>query len=164
MRWLFMLCLICFVAPMALAAEVLEVILPDGQARAFSREDLAALPQVEIARPGGDAAAARVYGGPSLDSLLAKAGVAIGDKMKGEELRYVVTATGADGFSAVLSLAEVESSIAEGKVLVALTRDRAPLAEGEGPLRLIVEKDRRPVRAVKNLVKIAVAKAGSAPK
>ena len=142
--------------PVALAAGLLEVQLPNGETKTFSRENLESLPQSEIVRKTGNNSAIH-YSGPTLGSLLAQCGVAIGDKMKSDAIRFVILATGSDGYSVALSMAEVEPSISDGKILVALKRDDAALSSEEGPLRLVVEKDQRPVRWVKNLVKIAVS-------
>ncbi len=160
MRLLLSLLLVMLVAPMVRAADLLEIQIPNGEVKSFSRENLESLPQVEIRRKSGDNPE-RIYSGPALDVLLAKCGIAIGEKMKGDELHFVVLAKGADGYAVTLSLPELEPSIAEGKVIVALSRDHTPLSPNEGPLRLIVEKDQRPVRWVKNLVKLTVSDVAS---
>jgi len=148
-------------APVAFAASLLEIQLPNGETKTFSRENLESLPQSEVVRKAGNNSETR-YSGPTLGALLAQCGVAIGDKMKGNEIRFVVLASGSDGYSVALSLAEIEPSISEGKIIVALKRDDASLPAAEGPLRLVLEKDQRPVRWVKNLVRIVVSNATQA--
>src|SRR5258708_1568842 len=161
MRSLVKIFLAVVLAPASFAAGLQEMTLPNGQTKTFSQEDLEAEPQVEIVRNMGNTAE-RLYSGPALGLLLAKCGIGIGEKMKGDELRFVVLVTGADGYTVALSLAELEPSISEGKIIVALKRDHAPVSPDEGPLRLVLEKDRRPVRWVKNLMKITVSNATSA--
>ncbi len=65
---------------------------------------------------------------------------------------YIV-ATGSDGYSVVLSLAEVDPEFHPGQVLVTDARDGKPL-EKNGPFQLIVSDDKRPARWVHNLVSI----------
>lgn len=57
---------------------------------------------------------------------------------------YVV-ATGMDGYSVVLSLAEVDPDFRAGQVIVADSRDVKPLGKSR-PYQLIVPDDKRPAR------------------
>jgi hypothetical protein len=70
-------------------------------------------------------------------------------------LTCVALASGSDGYSVLLSLAEVDPSFHDGQVLVADTRDGQPLAK-TGPLELIVSGDKRPARWIHNLNFIAL--------
>lgn len=70
---------------------------------------------------------------------------------------YLV-ATGTDGYSVVLSLAEVDPSFHGGQVLVADARDGQPLGT-TCPFQLIVPEDKRPARWVQNLDSIALQRA-----
>jgi len=162
MRHLLSILFALALAPAALASSLLEITLPDGEVKAFSREELASLPQLEIARKIGDQPE-HVYSGPAVDSLLVKCGLPVGDKTKREILKLVLLATGSDGYAVALSVAEVDSSVGDGKIIIALQRDHLDLPPEEGPLRLAVEKDRRPARWVKKLTKLAVV-AIAAPK
>jgi len=64
-------------------------------------------------------------------------------------------ATGSDGYSVVLSLAEVDPDFHGGEVMVADTRDGQLLGEN-GPFQLIVSDDKRPARWVHNLTSISL--------
>jgi hypothetical protein len=66
-----------------------------------------------------------------------------------------VTAAGSDGYSVVLSLAEVDPSFREGQVIVADARNGQPLGKS-GLFQLIVSDDKRPARWVHNLVSISL--------
>jgi DMSO/TMAO reductase YedYZ molybdopterin-dependent catalytic subunit len=59
----------------------------------------------------------------------------------------------------VFSLAELDSGILESEVIVADTMDGAPLAEKQGPLRLIAPHEKRPARWVRTLKSITVIRA-----
>jgi hypothetical protein len=139
---------VAVLAPAAFAASPLEITLPNGEVKTFTREDLEALPQLEVTRKIGDQPE-RLYSGPAVEALLLKCGIPVGDKTKRELLRYVLLATGADGYAVTLSMAEVDSGVADGKILIAVKRDHLDLPPEEGPLRLAVEKDHRPARWVK---------------
>jgi hypothetical protein len=81
-----------------------------------------------------------------------------GHELRGESMSCYVLATGTDGYSAVLSLAEVDPEFREGQVIVADSRDGKVLGKS-GPYQLIVPDDKRPARWVHNLNSIAVQQA-----
>jgi hypothetical protein len=92
---------------------------------------------------------------------LTKYGAPLGSALRGAALGYYVMATGADGYKAVYSLAEVDPSFHPGDVLVVDTMDGKPLDARSGPLRLVSTEDKRPARGVRNLVSIEVKAAVS---
>lgn len=99
----------------------------------------------------------RVYEGVALQALLAEAGVPHGGEIRGKNMTLVVVTEASDGYRAVFSLAELDSDFSGAQVLVADTVDGKPLAEKEGPLRLVVPGDKRPARWVRMLKSIKVA-------
>jgi hypothetical protein len=87
--------------------------------------------------------------------LLAKVNAPLGEELHGEAMKSYLVAAGSDGYSVVLSLAEVDPSFHESQVLVADTRDGKPLGN-YGPFQLIVSEDKRPARWVYNLSSITL--------
>jgi hypothetical protein len=63
-------------------------------------------------------------------------------------LRAVVKVTGADGFEAIVALAEALQDHSERPVMLAWSRDGRPLSERQGPLPVILPDDRKPGRNV----------------
>jgi hypothetical protein len=124
----------------------------------LSPADFGALPHVTITVHNGHTNAAETYSGVPLDTLLAKVGAPLGKELRGAAMTSYLIATGSDGYSVVLSLAEVDPSFHAGQVLVVDTRDGKPLGS-YGPFQLIVSDDKRPARWVHNLVSIAVQRA-----
>ncbi len=115
------------------------------------------------------------YTGVPLAALLAHAGAwpagdpaarttGVRGNLRGAALARYVVVTGADGYRALLALAELDSATAApapgGPVILADSVDGRPLPPAEGPYRLVVPGDRRPARSVRQVVAIAV---GSAP-
>ena len=115
-----------------------------------------ALPHITITVHNGHTNAAETYSGVPLATLLAKVNAPLGKELRGQAMTSYVIATGSDGYSVVLSLAEVDPSFHEGQVLVADTRDGQPLGN-YGPFQLIVTDDKRPARWVHNLNSITAA-------
>ena len=66
----------------------------------------------------------------------------------------MVIFTASDGYVVTLPLSQIDPDFAAGAVVVADGKAGQPLDAKEGPFRLIVEGDKRPGRAARNLVSI----------
>ena len=124
----------------------------------FSPADFRALPHITIKVHNGHTNAEENYSGVPLESLLAKVNAPVGKEFRKEALRTYLLASGADGYSVLLSLAEVYSTFHAGQVIVADTREGQPLGKN-GPFQLIVPGDSRPARWVRNLSSIQLQQA-----
>ncbi|MGA8502147.1 MAG: hypothetical protein WB683_11400 [Candidatus Sulfotelmatobacter sp.] len=128
---------------------------PDHAPVVLSPADFHALPHITVTVHNSHTNAAEAYSGVPLAALLVKVNAPLGKELHGEAMTSYLIATGSDGYSVVLSLAEVDPSSHEGQVLVADTRDGKPLGD-RGPFQLIVSDDKRPARWVHNLVSITL--------
>jgi len=124
----------------------------------LSFAEFRALPHVDVKVHNGHSNTDETYSGVPLAVLLAKVGAPLEENLRGKALTNYVVATGSDGYSVVLSLAEVDPTFHEGQIVVADSRDGQPLATS-GTYQLIVTEDKRPARWVENLVSIAVQSA-----
>jgi hypothetical protein len=125
---------------------------------AVTPEEFRALPHVTVKVHNGHSDADETYSGVLLVALLAKVNAPMKHELRGESMTCYVVATGSDGYSAVLSLAEIDAEFRAGQVIVADSRDGKPLGKS-GPYELIVPDDKRPARWVHNLNFIAVQQA-----
>jgi carboxypeptidase family protein len=121
----------------------------------FSPAEFRALSHVSVTVHNAHANADETYSGVPLAALLAKLDAPLGDHLRGKALASYIVASGSDGYSVVLSVAEADPSFHGGAILVADTRDGQPLAKS-GPFQLIVSEDKRPARWVHNLVSISL--------
>jgi len=96
------------------------------------------------------------YEGVLLEELLRRAGVAQGEKLRGNAMATYVVAEGSDNYRVIFSLAELDSGIIDSEVIVADTMDGAPIGAGIGPLRLVAPHEKRPARWVRMLTSITV--------
>jgi hypothetical protein len=138
------------------AADTL--VLGDDSDRALvvlSLPDFHLLPHITVTVHNSHTNASETYSGVPLAALLAKVNAPLDKGLHGEAMTSYVMATGSDGYSVVLSLAEVDPSFHEGQVIVADTRDGQPLGKS-GPFQLVVTDDKRPARWVHNLETIAL--------
>jgi hypothetical protein len=120
----------------------------------FSFADLKAMPHITATFHNAHTNADETYSGVRLADLLNKVGAPLGPELRGEALTNHIVATGADGYQAVLALAEVDPSFHPGEVLIADTMNGQPLDAHSGPLKLVVTEDKRPARSVRNLTSI----------
>ncbi len=143
-------------APIPAGAPTLRLILPGQHSQVFNAAEIAAMPHKTVTYHNVHTKADETYSGVPLTDLLAKFGVATGDKLRGKGLSEYIVATGSDGYKAVLSLAETDPSFHPGDVIIADTMDGKPIGDKDGPFRLVVTEDKRPARCVHNLVAIEV--------
>ncbi len=122
-------------------------------ARLLAPDRLAALPPFtqKITPSHGDKASELT--GPLLWDVLAAAG-AIDPAKPAEQVRLTVRVTGADGYTAVIALAELSPEFAGHPVLLATTLNGTALPPGS--LRLVVPGEKRGGRSVRDVVRIDV--------
>lgn len=125
---------------------------------AYSAATFSALPHVSLTVHNAHSNADETYSGVPLATLLAKVGAPLGSDLHGAAMSHHVLATGSDGYTVALSLAEVDPSFHAGQVIVADARDGKPLGD-RGPFQLIVSDDKRPARWVHNLNAIELSNA-----
>ena len=89
-----------------------------------------------------------------LIDLVARAGVPVGEAVRGPALTTVIIADAADGYRAVFSLGEIDRKLGAAPVLVADRCGGVSLGEAAGPLRLVVPGDGRGARSVRQLRRV----------
>ncbi len=120
----------------------------------ITAEELKGLPRKTVTVHNPHANTDETYAGVVLADVLGRHGVPLGSVLRGAGLACYVVATGADGYKAVYSLAEVDPSFHPGDVLVVDTMDGKPLDAHSGPFRLVSTEDKRPARGVRNLLSV----------
>jgi hypothetical protein len=131
------------------------ILTADQASVTFSPAEFRTLPHVSLMVHNGHTDASETYSGVPLATLLSKVNAPLGKELRGEAMSNYVIATGSDGYSVVLSLAEVDPDFHGGQVIVADTRDGQPLGKN-CPFQLIVPDDKRPARWVHNLASISL--------
>jgi hypothetical protein len=121
---------------------------------ALSAADLKSMPHIAVTIHNSHTNADETYSGIRLADILERLKAPLGSELRGPALASYVVATGSDGYKAVLALAEVDPSFHPGEVIVADAMDGKALDAHNGPLKLVVTEDKRPARAVRNLVSI----------
>jgi hypothetical protein len=121
----------------------------------LSPEHIAALPsitqRISVATSRGEEHSD--WAGPLLWDVLVASG-AIDTAQGGDSARLAVRVTGADGYTAVVALAEISPQFAGRQIQLAHHLNGAALPDGG--LRLVVPGDRRAGRAVRDVVRIGL--------
>ena len=149
----FMLCF-CAVTLDAQPTAPLAVAGPDGTVRSLSAAQLQTLPRITGTATAHDTRFS--FEGYDLRDVLRLAGVTPVDSLRRGQLRRVVVFIGADGYSALIALAELDPSIGGRRAILVDREDGHALPSERGPRRIIVEGDRRPSRWVRQVVRLEV--------
>ena len=106
-----------------------------------------------------DDAAAHLYRGVPISTLLGMAGGPSGFALRGPALATTIIASARDGYRVAFSVAELDTGFVCRRVIVALTVDGQAMNDESGPLRIIVEGEGRPAQWIGQLSRLHVVKA-----
>jgi DMSO/TMAO reductase YedYZ molybdopterin-dependent catalytic subunit len=124
----------------------------------LGRDALEKLPRAESHvkdRDGKDV----VFAGTPLADILRAAGVKFDAAMPSRSaVASYVLVEAQDGYRAVFALAEADPSQTDRVILLADSKDGAPLSPAEGPWRIVVPGEKRPARWVRQVTAISVHK------
>ena len=165
-RYLALVLLLC-AGQLALTAQQMEHPAPstpsthltiktyEGKTVNLSPEEFAVLPHKQVAVYNAHSKANETYSGVALADLLSKAGVPLGENVRGKLFMVGIVAEGMDHYGVLYSLAEVDPSIHAGDVIVADMLDGKKL-DKDGAFKMVSSEDKRPARWVRNLTAISV--------
>jgi hypothetical protein len=130
--------------------------------------DLAKMPRLALDVQEPHTGEMQHYEGVRLSDLLLKAGVPLGEKLRGQALAGYVLAHASDGYGVVYSLAELDPAMHENQIIVADTMNGKALEPKQGPFKVVVPSDKRPARWIRMVsgfeVGNALSPSGSSPR
>ena len=144
-----------FLSPARLFSQQLAVQVEAGKQLVVTRADLEALPRVK-ASASEHGSAAVTFEGATLESVLEKAGFVFGESMKGKRLASCLLVEAADGYRVVIALPELDPAFTSKQILLAFLRDGKPLAEKEGPYRIVIPDEKRMARWVRQVTTLKI--------
>ena len=135
-------------------SPIVSVSLPDGSTAPLTQEVRERLTRERVeATARGET---HDYSGYDLRAVLEAVGYKPTESLRGAAMRRVLVAEGSDGYRVTFSLAELDPSIGNRKVLLVDVMDGKALPSDTGPWRLVVPADGRPTRWVRSLRTLAV--------
>jgi hypothetical protein len=146
------LALILYVAPAR--AQQLVVQNEPGKTIVLTRADIEALPHVKVTAPLSNAPA--TFDAVALSLILEKAGIGLGDTLKGKRLASCLLVEAADGYRAVIALPEIDPAFSDKQIVLAYLKDGKPLDEKEGPYRIVIPGEKRMARWVRQVTTLKI--------
>jgi DMSO/TMAO reductase YedYZ molybdopterin-dependent catalytic subunit len=122
----------------------------------LSLADLKGLPRKTV-QVKADDGTSRTWEGVPASELLKQAGVVLG-QMRGNGLVSYVLASASDGYQVVFSVGEIDPAFGSSDIIVADALDGQPLSAEQGPLRLVVPKDVRNSRSLRQLRRLEIVR------
>ena len=134
---------------------VLTIIDEAGKSHPVTTQMIASLSHTKLRAKAHDVESE--FSGVLLVDMLKSIGVEFGEKLRGKRASDVVIIEAGDGYRTALSLLEIDPATTDKVVLLADQKDGKPLEEKEGPLRLVIPDEKRPVRWIRMVKTIRVA-------
>src|SRR5262245_36575611 len=116
--------------------------------------DLAQMPRATVTTSNGGIETS--YEGVWMHEVLKKAGLPLGEALRGKALTTYVLAEAQDGYQVVFSLGELDPALTEGQILLADKANDKPLFGDNGAFRLVAPHDKRGARSVRMLTKLEI--------
>ena len=156
--FLFFLCISTFHSLTVSAQVTLPSLKISGEvnnAVTLNSEDLAKMPHTNVMVKSRDGKENN-YSGVAIQDLFALAGVSTGRDLSGENLSKYVIVKCADGYEVVFSLAEMDSSYTDRKIILADAMNNKPLSNQKGPFQLAVPGEKRPARSCSQVIEFII--------
>jgi len=135
--------------------HTLKLVGLNGRNFQFNEDSLKTYPKTEIIRKDKDGKE-HSYSGVILSYLLAKIGVPQNGALRGKSLSQYLLVKAYDGYQVVFALPELDSDFSDSPVILANRVDGMPFIDTEGPFRIIVQKDKKPARCVRQVMELRI--------
>jgi len=155
-RNLYFLCatLCLLFCALGVSAQTLQIIGDQGHTTSITPEQIAKMPHVTVNTK--DHGTPVQFEGVPMATVLAAAGITLGDTLKGPRLTEVLLVSAADDYQVVFALAEFDPAFSDRQIILADKRDGQPLGGKEGPFRIVAPGDKRPARSIRQVASMKV--------
>jgi Oxidoreductase molybdopterin binding domain len=97
-----------------------------------------------------------MFTGVSLKAVVEKAGVSLGESLRGKRLASCLLVEAANGYRVVFALPEIDSAFTEEQIVLAFLKNGKPLDEKEGPYRIVVPDEKRMARWIRQVTTLKI--------
>jgi hypothetical protein len=136
------------------SCQQLTVQAESGKQTVFGRSDIEALARVKITTAGSGGS--MTFEGVPLRAVLEKAGVQLGETLKGKRMASCLLVGAADGYRVVIALPEIDPGFTDKQVVLAFLKDGKPLDDKEGPYRIVIPDEKRMARWVRQVTTLQI--------
>ena len=137
-----------------LQCQQLSVQTQAGKQSVLGRSDIEALPRIKVTTSASGTSS--TFEGVSLHSVLEKAGVELGQTLKGKRMASCLLVEAADGYRVVIALPELDPAFTDKQVVLAFLKDGKPLDDKEGPYRIVIPDEKRMARWVRQVTTLKI--------
>jgi DMSO/TMAO reductase YedYZ molybdopterin-dependent catalytic subunit len=145
-------------APKAAAPVLLKVNGEVPHPLTLTALEFAELPRQSVKAKDRDGKEVEYEGVPVFE-ILQRAGLKLGEGLRGPALASYLLVQAADGYQAVFALPEIDPACTDRTILLADRRDGQPLPTQDGPLRIVVPGEKRHSRWVRLVVAFKIGRA-----
>lgn len=138
----------------AVHAQQLTIQAEAGKATVLTKAEIESLPHTSVTTGAADPQV--TYEGADLRAVLEKAGVQLGDSLRGKRMASCLLVEAADGYRVVIALPEIDPAFADRKMVLVYLRNGKPLDDKEGPYRLIIPDEKRMARWVRQVTTLKI--------
>ncbi|MGA8214977.1 MAG: molybdopterin-dependent oxidoreductase [Candidatus Sulfotelmatobacter sp.] len=142
--------------PALLQCQQVTVENETGKQVQLARADLEALPHIKVTVTTGSTGASAAFEGIALGTLLAKAGVGLGETLRGKRMASCLLVEAADGYRAVIALPALDPTFTDKQIVLAFLKDGKPLGDKEGPYRIVIPDEKRMARWVRQVTVLKI--------
>jgi hypothetical protein len=115
----------------------------------LSAADIAAMPHTTVKVTDHEGPV--TFSGVPLATILQKAGVTLGESLRGKRLASCLLVEAADNYRVVIALPELDPAFTDKQILLVDQREGKPLGEKEGPFRIVIPDEKRMARWIKQV-------------
>jgi hypothetical protein len=134
-----------------LQCQQLTIQTETGKQTVLTRSDIEALPRTNVTTSASD-----TFVGVSVKAVLEKAGVSLGESLRGKRLASCLLVEAADGYRVVFALPEIDSAFTEKQIVLAFLKNGKPLDEKEGPYRIVVPDEKKMARWIRQVTTLKI--------
>jgi|SRR5580692_1615428 hypothetical protein len=138
------------------SAQQLTVQDESGKKTVLTAPEIEGLPRVKVTTGAFSAAAAATFEGVALRAVLEKAGVGLGETLKGKRMASCLLVEATDGYRVVIALPEIDPAFNDKQMVLAFLKDGKRLNDKEGPYRLVIPDEKRMARWVRQVTTLRI--------
>jgi len=135
-------------------SQQLTIEVESGKQIVLIRADIEALPHSKVTTGAADATT--TFEGVTLKAVLDKAGISLGESMKGKRLASCLLVEAADGYRVVIALPETDPAFTDKQIVLAFLKNGKPLDDKEGPFRIVIPDEKRMARWVRRVTTLKI--------